>query len=98
MAVTVEKKRAAIESMEKLLEENDTLPKLLRAQTRKFGDKKVCMCKKDLGIWVPYTWSETYEHVKYVHLGLVSLGLERGDRVVIVGDNDPQWFWAEWAA
>lgn len=97
MAVAVEKKRATIEAIEKLSEENDTLPKLLRAQTRKYGDSKVCMCKKDLGIWVPYAWTQVYEHVKWVHLGLIALGLEPGDRVAIVGDNDPQWFWAEWA-
>jgi long-chain acyl-CoA synthetase len=53
------------------------------------------MRKKSFGIWDEFTWSDVFEKVKYVSLGLVSLGLERGDRVAILGDNDPEWFWAE---
>ena len=31
-------------------------------------------------------------------LGLVALGLQRGDKVAIVGDNRPEWVFAELAA
>jgi len=30
-------------------------------------------------------------------LGLIKLGLKRGDKVCIIGDNDPQYFWAQLA-
>ena len=30
-------------------------------------------------------------------LGLAELGLQRGDKVCIIGDNDPQYFWAQLA-
>ena len=79
------------------IEKVDTLSKALRFQTQKYGDK-VFMCHKEFGIWNPYSWKDVYEHSELVHLGLVSMGLERGDLVGIIGDNDPRWFWAEYAS
>jgi len=75
----------------------DTLPKSLIAGYRKYGDRKVAMRKKDLGIWRSYTWQDSYEQVRQLSLGLIGLGLERGDKVCIIGDNDPQYFWAQLA-
>jgi len=78
--------------------EEDTLVKLLVRNYRKYGDTKVAMRKKELGIWREYTWKDYYENVKYFSLGLVSLGFERGDKLAVLGDNNPEWFWAELAA
>jgi long-chain acyl-CoA synthetase len=55
------------------------------------------MRKKDYGIWNEYTWQDVYEHVKKIANGLLALGFEMGDKITIIGDNDPEWFWAEWA-
>jgi long-chain acyl-CoA synthetase len=52
---------------------------------------------KKFGIWQRYNWDEYYQNVKYFSLGLVSLGLEQGDVVCIIGDNEPEWFWGEFA-
>ena len=76
--------------------EESTFPKLLRRNCLVYGDN-VAMRKKDFGIWQEYTWKDVYEHTKYFSLGLITLGLERDDRVLIIGNNDPQYFWAEWA-
>jgi len=75
-----------------------TLPKLLKQNYGKYGDKKVAMRVKDFGIWQTYTWKDYYEKVKYFSLGLISLGLEPGDKTSILGENKPQWYWAELAA
>ncbi len=75
----------------------DTLPKSLLAGYRKYGDGKVAMRQKDLGIWRSYTWQDSYLQVRYLGLGLMSLGLKRDDKVCIIGDNDPQYFWAQLA-
>ena len=75
----------------------DTLPKSLVAGYQKYGDRKMAMRQKDLGIWRSYTWQDSYEQVRQLSLGLISLGLERGDKVCIIGDNDPQYFWAQLA-
>jgi len=74
-----------------------TLPKLLKQNYDKYGDKKVAMRVKEFGIWQIYTWKDYYEKVKYFSLGLISLGLERGDKVSILGENKPEWYWAELA-
>lgn len=55
------------------------------------------MRKKEYGIWNEYTWEDVYRHVIRMANGLLAMGFQRGDRVVILGDNDPEWFWAEWA-
>ncbi|MEJ2558804.1 MAG: AMP-binding protein [Anaerolineae bacterium] len=75
----------------------DTLPKHLLERVRQYGDRKIAMRQKDYGIWKPFTWQDSYEHVRDFCLGLVELGLQRGDKVCIIGDNDPQYFWAQLA-
>ena len=78
--------------------EADTLPKLLIERYKECGDKKVALRRKNLGIWNEYSWNDYFEHVKYFGLGLLSLGFKSGDKIVIIGDNDPEWYWAELGA
>ncbi len=73
----------------------DTLPKHFMEKVKKYGDKKIALRQKELGIWQEFTWQDSFEQVRDVALGLVSLGLERGDRVSIVGDNDRQHLWSD---
>lgn len=72
----------------------DTLPKLLVQKYREYGDQKVAMRRKDFGIWMEYTWKDYYENTKYFSLGLMKLGLNPGDKTAILGENDPEWYWA----
>jgi long-chain acyl-CoA synthetase len=48
-----------------------------------------------MGIWQNYTWNDTYENVKQLCLGLVDLGLKPGDKVAVIGDDEPEGFCAE---
>jgi long-chain acyl-CoA synthetase len=73
----------------------NTLPKLLKRNAEKYGDRKIAMRVKDRGIWQPFTWKDYYEKVKYFSLGLLSLGMKRGDKVSLLGENKPEIFWAE---
>ncbi len=75
----------------------DTLPKYFLERVAQYGDKKIAVRQKDFGIWQEYTWQDAYENVRAFALGLVSLGLKRGERVSIVGDNDRQYLWADLA-
>ena len=77
---------------------NDTLPRLLRSNAAKYGAGKVALREKELGVWQPYSWSDYFEHVHYFTLGLVSLGLAKGDTISIIGDNRPEWLFAELSA
>ncbi len=84
--------------MKEVFARYDTFPKLLLRNAERFGDRKVAMREKEFGIWQSFTWKEYHEHVKRFSLGLSSLGLARGDKVAIIGDNRPEWVWAEVAA
>jgi long-chain acyl-CoA synthetase len=75
----------------------DTLPKSLIASYQKYGAGKTAMRQKDMGLWRSFTWQQSYQQVRSLSLGLIKLGLDRGDKVCIIGDNDPQYFWAQLA-
>lgn len=74
-----------------------TLPQYLQHTAHKYGTTRVAMRKKQFGIWREYTWQESYTRVRHLALGLLELGLARGDKVCIIGDNDPEYFWAQLA-
>ena len=77
--------------------EEDSLPKLLRRNFLRYGTRRVAMRKKDFGIWQNYTWNDVYNHIKHTSIGLISLGLQQGDKVALIGNNDPQLYWALFA-
>jgi len=74
----------------------NTIPKLIRRNYDNWP-QKTAMSMKNLGIWQRYSWQNYYDRVKYFSLGMISLGLEPGDVVCIIGDNEPEWFWGEFA-
>ena len=73
-----------------------TIPGLIKHNAERWPDK-TAMCYKNLGVWQRYTWSNYFDTVKHFSLGLVALGLQPGDVVAIIGDNEPEWFWGEFA-
>ncbi|HSF02163.1 MAG TPA: AMP-binding protein, partial [Solirubrobacterales bacterium] len=74
------------------------MPRLLAAQARRFGGRKVALREKKYGIWQEVTWEGYAAHVRAVCLGLLGLGLERGDRVAVISGNRPAWLYTELAA
>ena len=74
-----------------------TLPRLLMHKAETLGDK-VALREKDFGIWQTVTWRQFADHVRAFAMGLRALGLQRGDKVAIIGDNRPEWLYAELAA
>jgi long-chain acyl-CoA synthetase len=79
-------------------EKGDTWPKVLKYNYEKYGDNHRAMRHKHLGIWHPHTWKDYYLNVKHLALGLLALGFEPGDKLLIIGDNAPQWYYAQLAA
>ena len=71
----------------------NTLPKVLRRNNHQFRDK-IALREKTKGYWKSYTWAEYYRKVKHLTLGLVSLGLQPGDKACLIGETKPQIFWA----
>ena len=78
-------------------EKGDTWPKILKNNYERYGSNHTAMRYKHHGIWQPYTWKDYFLNVKYLALGLISLGFEPGDRALIIGDNAPQWYYSELA-
>ncbi|HKZ45959.1 MAG TPA: AMP-binding protein, partial [Thermodesulfobacteriota bacterium] len=66
-----------------------TFPSLLM-QKVKHTPLQAALREKDLGIYREITWQQYFQRVESFCLGLVELGLERGDRVAIMGDPCPE--------
>jgi long-chain acyl-CoA synthetase len=75
----------------------DTFPKLLLHNARTRGDRPAIR-EKDYGIWQTFTWTQTRDAVRAMAAGLAELGIARGDKIAIVGDNRPQLYWSICAA
>lgn len=74
----------------------DTLAKLFRERCKQLGSK-VAHREKDYGIWLSYTWSDFYEHAELIGLGLVALGLKRGEVVSILSEDCKEWVYVDLA-
>ena len=70
----------------------DTFPKLLRYNAQNRADRPA-MREKNLGIWQSFTWAEVKSEVDNMAAGLLALGVKRGDRIAIIGDNRPRLYW-----
>jgi len=71
-----------------------TLPQYFMDKVQTYGDGHVALRQKEFGIWREFTWQESYEQIEMFALGLIALGLEWGDRVCGIGDNDREYLWA----
>jgi long-chain acyl-CoA synthetase len=72
----------------------DTLPKLFRQRCLELGSK-VAHREKDYGIWLSYTWTDFYTHARLIGLGLLSLGLKRGEVVSILSEDNKEWIYTD---
>ncbi len=70
-----------------------TIPQYFLKQVQVYGAGKVALRQKEFGIWREFSWQESYENVKLFTLGLLALGVQRGDKVCTIGDNDRQYLW-----
>ena len=77
--------------------EPSTLPRLLQRNAREFGARPA-MREKDRGIWQSQTWQQLHDEVRDVALGLAALGLRRGDKLSVIGDNRARLYCAQIAA
>ncbi len=60
------------------------------------GDKPFLWAKRE-GKWRPLSWSEAARQVCLFAEGLRALGLDDGDRVMLVSENRPEWCLADLA-
>ena len=75
----------------------ETVLEIFDATVRAHGARPALAHRRD-GRWPTMSWSEYGDAVRAAAAGLLTLGLGRGDGVVILSANRPEWFVAHLAA
>ena len=74
-----------------------TVPKLLERNAREFSNSPAYR-EKEYGIWQTWSWKQAEEEITALAHGLISLGIQSGDKLAIVGRNRPALYWSFIAA
>ena len=74
-----------------------TLADLLPLAAEAYGDAPAVRYKEG-DAWVDKSFVEVREIVRPLALGLTELGIEKGDRVAILGNTRPEWTYFDFAA
>ncbi|WP_298259877.1 AMP-binding protein [uncultured Litoreibacter sp.] len=74
-----------------------SIPELLARNVAAFGDKAAYR-EKEFGIWQSWTWSEVSDEIEALALGFLTLGVNEGDHIAIIGRNRPYLYWSFVAA
>jgi long-chain acyl-CoA synthetase len=72
--------------------EHDTFPKLLLRNAKIRGARPASR-EKEYGVWQTWSWSQVHDEVRAIACGLAAMGLKRGDKLAIIGDNRPNLYW-----
>ena len=75
-----------------------TIADLLPLAAREHAGKEAILYKDDAGSWVGKTYAEVGEIVKGLSLGLIELGIAKGDKVAILANTRPEWTYFDFAA
>jgi long-chain acyl-CoA synthetase len=74
----------------------ETLSQLFRNTIKSYPKDNLLLSKKG-GKYVPISTEEFAKRVRYFSLGLKDLGLEAGDKVIILSENRPKWIISDFA-
>jgi len=72
----------------------DTLPKLFLKRCETDGSR-IAHREKRRGLWLASSWSDYLAGAREIGLGLVELGLRRGDTAAILADGCKAWLYAD---
>ncbi len=75
-----------------------TIADLLPKAVAQYGPRRAMMFKDDSGQWVERTYDEAGDTIRSLSLGLIALGIEKGDKVSILGNTRPEWTYFDFAA
>ena len=68
----------------------ETLGQMVLNTIKSYPKPDFMMYKKD-GEYIPISMEEFGDKVKFISLGLKALGLSRGDKVILLAENSPNW-------
>ena len=72
--------------------QTNSFPAYLLLNAKRFANRPAFR-HKDHGIWQTWTWAQVLDDIRYYSLGLKALGLKKGDKVAIIGQNRPRLYW-----
>jgi len=72
-----------------------TIPQLLASHAEGFIGEQAAIREKAYGIWDVYSWKDYLGYVRKIGLGLISIGLKRGEVVGLITDNHSEWLFSE---
>ena len=75
-----------------------TCADLMPLAAQRHADLAAVTYKDDSGHWVSKTFREVGEIVRQLALGLIELGIEKGDKVSILANTRPEWTYFDFAA
>src|SRR3954465_1711418 len=73
-----------------------TIADLMALAVRKHGDRVAVRHKRD-GAWQSLTYAQVGEIVREIALGLMELGIQRGERVAILCNTRAEWTYCDFA-
>jgi long-chain acyl-CoA synthetase len=74
-----------------------SVPALLRRNAREMSNSPAYR-EKEFGIWQTWTWAQALDQTQNLALGLLDLGVNRGDFIAIIGRNRPSLYMSMVAA
>ena len=72
----------------------DTLTRLFLRRCGELGGRTAHR-EKTLGVWQSHSWAAFLESARAIGLGLAALGLERGEVVSILSEDNKEWIYAD---
>jgi len=74
-----------------------SVPALLRRNAREMSNSPAYR-EKEFGIWQTWTWAQALDQTQRLAIGLLDLGVNRGDFIAIIGRNRPSLYMSMVAA
>jgi long-chain acyl-CoA synthetase len=75
-----------------------TIADLLAVAVSNHGPKRAVLYKDESGIWASKTYTEVGEIVRKLSLGLMDLGIDKGDKVALLANTRAEWSYFDFAA
>ena len=72
----------------------DTLAKLFLERCAALGERTAHR-EKTLGVWQSHSWTAFLDSARAIGLGLAALGLQRGEVVSILSEDNKEWIYAD---
>jgi long-chain acyl-CoA synthetase len=75
-----------------------TVADLMARSAEAYGDRPAVRFKDESGKWVDRSFAQVRDVVRSLSLGLVDLGVQKGDKVSILANTRPEWTYFDYAA